>query len=142
MIRQRLCDSLYSAGRTKDAGESLLKMINTIDEEGSMSDPFIKWVSGEFTFYLFVRHTFNPPSDFTYRCLSVPGSDGDAPTPHTTLDSPPLTLLLREWAKAQLARDLWRDTLLSAVSVSVVFRSHTRRGIDPLLVCSSRFPGS
>ena len=59
MIRQRLCDSLYAAGRMKDAGESLLKMTNTIDEEGSMSDPFIKWVSGEFMFYLFVCYTLN-----------------------------------------------------------------------------------
>ena len=50
MIRQRLCESLYAAGRTKDAGESLLKAVNTLDEEGYMSGPLIKWVSGEFVF--------------------------------------------------------------------------------------------
>ena len=48
MIQQRLCDSLYAAGRTKDAGESLLKMVNTLDEARYMSEPLIKWVSGEF----------------------------------------------------------------------------------------------
>ena len=48
MIQQRLCDSLYAAGRMKDAGISLLKIVNTLDE-GYMSGPFIKWVSGEFT---------------------------------------------------------------------------------------------
>jgi hypothetical protein len=50
MIRQRLCDSLFAAGRTEDAGESLLKMINTLDEERCMSPPPIRWVSGEFIF--------------------------------------------------------------------------------------------
>jgi hypothetical protein len=50
MIRQRLCDSLYAAGRTKDAGESFLKMVNTLDEEGCMSGPLVKWVAGEFMF--------------------------------------------------------------------------------------------
>ena len=48
MIQQRLCDSLYAAGRMKDVGISLLKIVNTLDEEGYMSGPFIKWVSGEF----------------------------------------------------------------------------------------------
>ena len=48
IIRQHLCDSLYAAGRTKDAGESLLEMVNTLDEEGYMNGPLIKWVSSEF----------------------------------------------------------------------------------------------
>jgi hypothetical protein len=58
MIRQRLCDSLYAAGRTKDAGESLLKMANTLDKEGYMSGPLIKWVSGEFMFNQFGFRAF------------------------------------------------------------------------------------
>jgi hypothetical protein len=53
MIRQRLCDSLYAVGRTKDAGESFLKMINTLDGEGYMSEPLGKWVSGELMFSQF-----------------------------------------------------------------------------------------
>ena len=65
MIPKRLCDSLYAAGRTKDAGESLLKMANTLDEERYMSGPLIKWVSGELcsTCFLAVRkllHRFHP----------------------------------------------------------------------------------
>ena len=50
MIRNRLCDSLYPVGRATDAGESLLKMVNTLDEERHMSGPSSRWVSGEFVF--------------------------------------------------------------------------------------------
>ena len=39
-----------------------------------------------------------------------------------------------EWAKAKLTRDLYRDALLSAASVSIFFCLRTRRrhGIDTL----------
>jgi len=46
-IRQRLCEALYAAGRTNEAGESLLEMVNTVDEEVYMRRPTITWVSGE-----------------------------------------------------------------------------------------------
>ena len=72
-------------------------------------------------------------SDFTHQRLSALGSDGDSPIP---------TPLLREWAKAKLTRDLWRDALLSAAGVSISFCSHTHCGIDTPLVCSLHFPGS
>ena len=58
MIRQRLCDSLYAAGRTKDAGESFLKMVNTLEGKGYMSEPLSKWVSGEFMFSRFGCRAF------------------------------------------------------------------------------------
>ena len=52
VIRQRLCDALYAAGRTQDAGESLLAMVNTLEEA---VDPNIaQWISGVFTRYLFI----------------------------------------------------------------------------------------
>ena len=90
-----------------------------------MSRPMNEWVSGKLSFHLFVCLYIQPfSSDFTHRYFSAPGSDGDTLTPHTTL-----TPLLREWAKAKLTLDLWRDALLSAVSVSISFCSRTRRGI-------------
>ena len=58
MIRQSLCDSLYAAGRTKDAGESLLKMVITLDEERYMSEPLITWISGESMFNQFGCRAF------------------------------------------------------------------------------------
>ena len=59
-------------------------------------------------------------SDFTHRCLSAPESNADTPVPHATLNSATPALLLREWAKARLVRDPWRDVLLSAASVSIL----------------------
>ena len=49
-VRQRLCEALYAAGRTREAGESLLKMVNTFDEGVYMGGPITKWVSGEFMY--------------------------------------------------------------------------------------------
>ena len=57
-IRQRLCEALYAAGRPKDAGESLLKTVNTFDEVVYMSEPVNKWVSGEFILHVLVCHAF------------------------------------------------------------------------------------
>ena len=57
-IRQRLCEALYAAGRTKEAGESLLKMVNTFDEAVYTSGPIIKWVSGEFMYRWFDCRAF------------------------------------------------------------------------------------
>ncbi|KAN0088012.1 WD40-repeat-containing domain protein, partial [Tylopilus felleus] len=44
-VRQRLCEALYAAGRTKDSSEALLDMLNTFDEEIYMSAPITQWVS-------------------------------------------------------------------------------------------------
>ena len=100
-------------------------MMSELGGEVYMSEPMNEWVSGELSFYLFVCSYIQPfSSDFTHRYLSAPGSDGDALMTHATL-----TPLLREWAKAKLTLDLWRDALLSAVSVSISFCSRTRRGI-------------
>ena len=67
-IRQRLCKALYAAGRTKEAGESLLKLVNTFDEEVYMSEPITKWVSGKFMYRQFGCRAFKippqiPPTD-------------------------------------------------------------------------------
>ena len=58
MIQQRLCEALYAAGRTKDAGESLLKMLDTFGKERYMSGPLTKWISGEFVFNKFGCRAF------------------------------------------------------------------------------------
>ena len=52
------------------------------------------------------------------------------PTPHATLSSPTPTPLLREWAKATLARGSWKDALVAATGVSIFFPSGTLCGID------------
>ena len=57
-VRQRLCEALYIAGRRKDAEESLLEMVNSIDEEVYTSELITKWVSGESILYPLVFHVF------------------------------------------------------------------------------------
>ena len=52
MIRQRLCDALYAAGRTQDAVESLLAMVNALEE--AVDSNIAQWISGVFTRYLFI----------------------------------------------------------------------------------------
>ena len=49
-VRQRLCEALYAAGRTKSAGQSLLEMVNRFDEVYT-SKLHTKWVSGESILY-------------------------------------------------------------------------------------------
>ena len=46
-IQQRVCEALYASGRTNEGGESLLKIVNTFDEEVYMNGSITKWVSGE-----------------------------------------------------------------------------------------------
>ena len=46
-LRQRLCEALYAAGRTNEAGKSLLDIVNNVDEEVYMRGPITTWVSGE-----------------------------------------------------------------------------------------------
>ena len=57
-IRQRLCEALHAAGRTKDAGESLLQLVNTFDEEVYMNGSITKWISGEFMHHRFIFQQF------------------------------------------------------------------------------------
>ena len=45
-ISQRLCEALYAAGRTNEAGESLLEIVHSVDEEVYMRGPITTWVSG------------------------------------------------------------------------------------------------
>ena len=57
-IRQRLCEAFYKAGRMMDAGESLLKMVNTLDEQGYMNGSLTEWISGELLFNQFCCRVF------------------------------------------------------------------------------------
>ena len=69
-IRQRMCEALYSAGRTKKTGESLLELVNTFGKEVYMNAAVVEWVSGEFTLYY--SHTIHPiPSIRFYATLSL-----------------------------------------------------------------------
>ena len=45
-IRQRLCEALYAAGHTNQAGDSLLKMIHLFNKEVYTSKEITRWVSG------------------------------------------------------------------------------------------------
>ena len=126
-VRQRLCEALYAAGHTERAGESLLEMVNSFDEEVYTNKLTTEWVSGESILSICVVPCVQCFSaDFTQQCLSTFESDGDAvstPTQDTTgatVHATP-TPLLREWAKAKLAHDTWKDALLSAVGVSITF---------------------
>jgi len=66
MIRQRLCEALYAAGRTSEAGESLLQIVNTVDEEVYMRTSVTAWVSGE----MCSTCLFSMYSKFHYRFLT------------------------------------------------------------------------
>ena len=48
-IQRRLCEALFAVGRTKEAGESVLRMM---DQEVNRTEPIKAWVSGELIFYL------------------------------------------------------------------------------------------
>ncbi|KAF8139668.1 WD40-repeat-containing domain protein [Boletus edulis] len=103
-LQQCLCKALYAAGHTKEAGESLLTMINTIDGEVYMRRS--SWVS-----------------DFLQQYLSIRESRGGATSEvaqdeNTSMLYAP-TLLLKEWAKLKLARGSWQDVLASTDDVSV-----------------------
>ncbi|KAF8548528.1 hypothetical protein OG21DRAFT_750496 [Imleria badia] len=82
-IRLRLCGAMYAAGRTSEAGKSLLKIINDVDKEVYMcGGPIAKRVS---------------------KCGG--NATSQAPRDHN------IPRLLKEWAKLTLTRDSWRDTL-------------------------------
>ena len=115
-IRQRFCEALYAAGRIKEAGESLLNIVNTIDKDVSMTGPVVIWVSGKSCYpapVLCIRHF---ATDFLERFLSTPESKVDA-----TVHLKSLTPLLREWAKSKLRGGSWRDALVASWNVSMPF---------------------
>ncbi|KAF8123182.1 hypothetical protein EV363DRAFT_1587463 [Boletus edulis] len=82
--RQRLCEALLAVGRTDDAGQFLLEMVNIFGSKLYMSEANVKWVA-----------------DFTHQYLSTPESDDDAASKAvqhdvaTTFDSPTTTPLLK-----------------------------------------------
>ena len=129
---------MCAAGRTKDAGESLLKLVNAFDEEVHASEPIIEWISGEFSFTCLILCIQAFPSDFSHRCLSSPESDAGAFSKVARHDNAPVrdhvsptpTPLLREWARATLAKHSWKDALVAASHVGIFFCSGTARGID------------
>ena len=47
-IQQRLCEALIAAGRAKEAGESILRMV---DQQINTTEPIKTWVSGEPIFH-------------------------------------------------------------------------------------------
>ena len=129
-IHQVMCERLEAIDRETDAIDCFLEMMNKLGGEVYVNGPMTEWVSGEFMFYLSALHsTFL--SDFIHRCLSAPGSDAATTTP-----------LLKEWVRTTLARRSWKDALVAAASVSILFCSGTPRQIDTLMVCSSHFPQS
>ena len=58
-IRRVMCEHLEATDREMDAIECFHEMMNKSGRGVYRSEPMIEWVSGEFMFYLFVRHTFN-----------------------------------------------------------------------------------
>ncbi|KAF8129217.1 hypothetical protein EV363DRAFT_1169374 [Boletus edulis] len=46
-IRQRLCEALYAAGHTMDAGKSLLELVDTVGDDVRMSVSMAEWISGK-----------------------------------------------------------------------------------------------
>ncbi|KAG6375175.1 hypothetical protein JVT61DRAFT_3383 [Boletus reticuloceps] len=106
-IRQCLCEAMFAAGRTKDAGESLLKLVNIVEKEVYMIGPTTEWIY-----------------DFMQRCLSTPERDGDVasnttqygnpPMPHSIPNSSTHTPILREWTKAKLTPNAWQDVLVAS----------------------------
>jgi hypothetical protein len=113
-VRQRLCEALYAAGSIKEAGESLLNIVNTVDEDAYMTGPIITWVS-----------------DFLQRYLSTPADSVDA-----TLHPPSPMPLLREWAKSKLTSGSWRDALVVTLNVSISFCFGAHHWFDTPLVWS------
>ena len=131
-IRQSFCEALYAAGRIKEAGESLLNIVNTVDKD-VMAEPIVTWISSKLCYSappLCIRHV---ATDFLQRCLSTPESSVD-----TSPNTPTPTPLLRQWAKLKLTGGSWTDALVAALTVSISFCSGTSRWLDIPLVRSSQ----
>lgn len=126
-VQRHRCEALYAAGRIKEAGDSLLDIVKTVDKDVYMTEPIITWASGELCFPVSrcIRH---PATDFLRRCLSTPEKSGDA-----TLHSSSSTPCLREWAKLKLMTGSWRDALADGLNVSVSFYSATPRELHTMV---------
>lgn len=74
-VWQRLCEALHAVGRKKDAGEFLLEMVNTLDEEIYSSKPITKWVSGE------IRYLNNLPVSNAFKIFLQTLSNNVSPLP-------------------------------------------------------------
>ena len=130
-VRQRLCEALYAAGRMKEVGESLLDLVNTVDEDVYMTGPIVTRVSGKSCYPVPPLCIRRFATDFSQRCLSTAESSAD-----TILHPPSPTPLLKEWARSKLAGDSWSDALVGAVNVSVSFCCGAPRWLDTPLVWS------
>ncbi|KAF8119873.1 hypothetical protein EV363DRAFT_1378544 [Boletus edulis] len=104
-IRQRLCEALYAAGRTMDAGKSLLELVDTFGDDVCMGGSMAEWISG-----------------FTHKCLSNPEINGatsktisnnNLSMRRATLDPQIHTPLLRVWVKATLVNRSWKGSTSS-----------------------------
>jgi hypothetical protein len=131
-IYRVICERLEAIARVTDAIECFLAMMSELGGEVYTSDPMTEWVSGNFMFYLlsaiYIECFW---SDFTHRRLSALRSDGDSPIP---------TPLIREWAKATLARTSWKDALVAVAGVSIFVWSSTHREIDTPMVLQFTLP--
>ena len=134
-MRQRLCEALYAAGRIKEAGESLLNIVNTVDEEVYVTEPIVTWAAGKLCFPVPLLCIERFATDFLQRCLSTPETSVD-----TAFHSP--SPLLREWAKAKLKSGSWKDALVAALNVSVSFCPGSSRWLDILFVWRLQPQGS
>ena len=63
-----------------------------------------------------------PSTDFSCQCLSTYESDGDTDS-NTIPNLPTPEPLLREWVKAELTRNSWKDALVASASVSILYCS-------------------
>ncbi|KAF8430753.1 hypothetical protein L210DRAFT_3730336 [Boletus edulis BED1] len=95
-----------------DAGESLLEIVNALDEKAYNDVPITKWISDFTQQYL---STFENDG----HAASNPSGDGDPRRPHATVNSQTPILLLREWAKAILASGEWRGALVASANFVV-----------------------
>ncbi|KAN0087988.1 hypothetical protein V8E55_006609 [Tylopilus felleus] len=112
-VRQRLCEALYAAGHTERAGESLLEMVNSFDEEVYTNKLTTEWVS-----------------DFRRRCMEKLESSGDTaasddrysgavshyPTSSAVKPTMLQNLLIKR-SKAYMAKGLWVEALNDANKV-------------------------
>ncbi|KAF8119879.1 hypothetical protein EV363DRAFT_1378598 [Boletus edulis] len=129
-IRQRLCEALYAAGRTMDAGKSLLELVDTFGDDVCTNGSMVEWIS-----------------DFTHKCLSSPEinnatsetiPNNNVSMRRATLDPQIHTPLLRVWVKATLAKRSWKDALATASSVFIVPRFIAYRVICECLERTNR----
>ena len=137
-IQQRFCEALFAAGRTKEAGEFVLRLVN---QEVDMMEPMKTWVSGELLPHLSSHHIFflNITTDFVQRCLQTPGNidntSGDAinsAKAQVSQETSHPTPLSREWARSRLMTGSWKDALTAAAGVSMHLLSIHRVLDDPL----------